>query len=111
MFNDGGREMNTRQIIAYAEDNGFNKVKFSLKRNGRHLCAGRFLDAYYELVTIPVLGDGFITISQLEQDLGYDIEFEVIDEEQYVALARLDFILRGKQPPKELAFAESEDKE
>lgn len=102
--------MNTRQIIAYAKDNGFNSVKFSVKRNGSHFVAGEFLDAYFEFVKIPLLGDGFITIGQLEAELGYDLEFEVIDEEKYNAYVRLDFLLRGKPIPEKFAF-ESEDTE
>ncbi len=100
--------MNTRQIIAYAEENGYNSVKFEITKNGKHIAAGSFLDAYYEFVQIPILGDGFVTISQLEEQLGYDIEFDVIDDEEFMSLARIDFILRGQPLPEKYAFAESE---
>ena len=103
--------MNTRQIIAYAKENGFNTVKFSIRKNGNHLVAGKFLDAYFEFVEIPLLGEGFVTISQLENDLGYDIEFEVLDEGKYKNIVRFDFILRGQPLPKRFAFEESEDTE
>ena len=103
--------MNTRQIINYAKENGFNSVKFSIKKNGNHLVAGKFLDAYFEFVEIPLLGDGFVTIEQLENELGYDIEFEVIDEEKYKTVVRFDFLLRGKPMPEKFAFEESEDTE
>ena len=96
--------MKTREIINYAKENGFDSVKFVLKRNEQELAAGEFLDAYFELVKIPVLGDGILIISQLEQGLGYDIEFEVLTDEEYIAHIRLDFILRGKELPKEFAF-------
>lgn len=102
--------MNTRQIINYAKENGVNSVKFSVKKSGNHLIAGKFLDAYFEFVEIPFLGDGFITMGQLESALGYDIEFEVIDEEKYKAYVRLDFLIRGKPMPEKFAF-ESEDTE
>lgn len=102
--------MNTRQIINYAKENGFNSVKFSIKRDGNHLVAGKFLDAYFEFVEIPLLGDGFVTIEQLEEQLGYGIEFEVLDEENYKTMVRLDFLLRGKPIPEKFAF-ESEDTE
>ena len=103
--------MNARQIIAYAKENGYNSVKFSLKRSGNHLVAGEFLDAYFEFVKIPLLGDGFVTISQLEEQLGYDIEFDVLDsEERYMALVRIDFLLRGQPLPEKFAF-ESEGEE
>ena len=102
--------MNTRQIINYAKENGYNSVKFSIKRDGNHLVAGKFLDAYFEFVEIPLLGDGFVTIEQLEEQLGYGIEFEVLDEENYKTMVRLDFLLRGKPIPEKFAF-ESEDTE
>lgn len=102
--------MNTRQIIAYAKENGYNTVKFSVRKNGNHLVAGKFLDAYFEFVEIPLLGDGFITIGQLENDLGYDIEFNVLADDEFKAAIRLDFVLRGKTLPEKYAF-ESEDTE
>lgn len=102
--------MNTRQIIAYAKDNGFNSVKFSVKRNGSHFVAGEFLDAYFEFVKIPLLGDGFITIGQLEEELGYDLEFKVLTDEEYMCAVQLDFILRHKPIPEKYAY-ENEDAE
>jgi hypothetical protein len=68
------------------------------------LVAGKFLDAYYEFVEIPLLGDGFITIGQLESELGYDIEFNVITDDEFKATVRLDFLLRGKSIPDKFAF-------
>ena len=103
--------MNTRQIIAYAKDNGFNSVKFSIKRNGQHLVAGKFLDAYFEFVQIPFLGNGFVTIQQLEDQLGYDIEFEVLSEDAYLPVVGLDFILRGQEVPEEFALKDGADNE
>ena len=103
--------MNTRQIIAYAKENGFNSVKFSIRKNGNHLVAGKFLDAYFEFVEIPLLGDGFITMGHLENELGYDIEFNVLTDEEFKATVRLDFLLRGKPLPEKFAFEESEDTE
>lgn len=100
--------MNTRQIIAYAEDNGYNSVKFEITKNGKHLVTGKFLDAYFEFVQIPFLGEGFVTISQLEEQLGYDIEFDVIDDEKFISLTRIDFILRGQPLPEKYDFKESE---
>ena len=96
--------MKTREIINYAKENGFNSIKFVLKKGEQKLAAGKFLDAYFEFVKIPILGDGFVTISQLEQELGYDIEFEVLTDEEYIAHNRLAFLLQGKELPKEFAF-------
>ena len=92
--------MNVRQIIKYAEDNGYDSVMFAVKNNeDRQICVGKFLDAYYEFVNIPVLGDGFVRISTLEDQLGYDIQFEVIEEQRYFSGALLDFVMRGKDVP------------
>jgi hypothetical protein len=96
--------MNTRQIIDYAKKNGYDSVKFSLRRGGSHLVAGSFLDAYFEFVQIPFLGDGFVMLSQLEQELGYGIEFAVLTDEEYKATVRLDFLLRGKPLPEKFDF-------
>ena len=98
--------MKTIEIIDYAKEKLFNAVNFVFKRNEKKLAVGKFLDAYFEFVQIPILGDGFFTISQLEEELGYDIEFDVITDEEYVAHNRLAFLLQGKQLPKEFAFAE-----
>ncbi len=100
--------MKTREIINYAKENGYNSVKFVLKRNEQKLAAGKFLDAYYEFVQIPILGEGFVTISRLEQELGYDIEFDVITDEEYIAHNRLAFLLQGKELPEEFAFDEAD---
>lgn len=87
--------MNTRQIIEYAEDNGYNSVKFRLHKNGRTLAVGEFLDAYYEFVKIPLIGDGFVQIRDLEQQLGYDIEFDVISDKEYESLNFVLSMLKG----------------
>jgi hypothetical protein len=96
--------MNTRQILKYAKDNGFDSVMFCVKNgSGTHICVGKFLDAYYEFVTIPFLGDGFVRISTLEEQLGYDIQFEEIDKKTYSSGVFLDFVLRGKDVPKSVS--------
>ena len=100
--------MKAREIVNYAEENGFNSVKLVLKRGEQKLAAGKFLDAYLEFGQIPILGDGFVSISQLEQEQGYDIEFEVLTDEEYIAHNRLAFLLQGKELPYEFAF-DSED--
>lgn len=102
--------MKTREIIKYAQENGFNSVKFILKRGEQKLAAGKFLDAYLEFVQIPILGDVFVTISQLEQELGDDIEFEVLTDEEYITYNRLIFLLQGKELPKEFAFDSEESR-
>ena len=92
--------INTRQLLEYAKNNGYKSVKF-LGRNEKASFVGQFLDAYFEFVKIPALGDGFVTIGQIENEIGYDIIFDVLDDEDYQRLVKLDFILRGKTPPSE----------
>lgn len=95
--------MNTRQFIKYAEENGYDSVMFTVQNgNGKHVCAGQCLDIYYEFVTIPVLGDGFIRVSDLEETIGNDIQFEVIPKKEYLHNVVFDFIIRGKDIPKDI---------
>lgn len=103
------KNLNTRQMLEYAKDNGFNTVMFSVRKNGNHFITGKFLDAYFEFVEIPFLGDGFVTVSDLEKQFGYDISFDVLDEDEFVTAVRLDFLLRGKELPGKYAFEETED--
>ena len=103
------KNLNVRQILEYAKKNGFNSVKFSVRRNGSHLVAGKFLDAYYEFVQIPVLGDGLIMMRELESGLGYDITFDVLDEDDYIPIVRCDFIIRGKELPEKYQFDVNEE--
>lgn len=93
------KNLNVRQILEYARENGFNSVMFSLKKDGSHFVAGKFIDAYFELVQIPFLGDGFLSVSDLEKNFGYNISFDVLDEETFLAVVMLDFLLRGKELP------------
>lgn len=100
------KNLNVRQILKYAKENGFNSVMFSLKKDGSHCVAGKFLDAYFEFVQIPFLGDGFVTISDLEKNFGNNISFDVLDEEAFLTAVRLDFLFRGKELPEKYQFPE-----
>ena len=102
------KNLNSRQLLKYAEENGYDSVMFSVKKNGTHTVTGKFLDAYYEFVQIPLLGNGFVRIGDLEERMGYDITFDVLDEEAFKTGVRLDFLLRGKNIPKEYQY-ESEE--
>lgn len=88
--------LSTRELINYAKDNGYNSTMFICKEK---LFTGKFLDAYYEFVTLPLVGeDGFVTISQIEEMYGYDLKFDIItDEEQYKIQTSVSFALRGKK--------------
>ena len=100
------KNLNVRQILEYAKENGFNSVMFSLKKDGRHFVAGKFIDAYFEFVQIPFLGDGFVTMSEREMSFGQDISFDVLDEEGFLTVVRFDFLLRGKELPEKYKFHE-----
>lgn len=98
--------MNVREILNYAKDNGFNSVMFDIQKGDKHVAYGKFLDAYMELVIIPCIGNGFARMRELEEHLGYDITFEVIeDEEKWRRGVFLDFVLRGKEVPDEYKIA------
>jgi hypothetical protein len=95
--------MTTREILKYAKDNGYDSTMFSLKSSeGKPLCVGKFLDAYYEFVQLPICGTGFITLSDLEDRFGYNLSFEVIDETQYNICVYMDFLLRGIDIPEDI---------
>lgn len=91
--------MKTRELIAYAKEHGYNSTKFWCAEK---IIAGEFIDAYVEFVKIPVVSEkSFVTIGQLERAFGYDLEFEVItDEETYKERVTTSFLARSKQPPK-----------
>jgi hypothetical protein len=95
--------MTTREILEYAKENGYDSVMFALKNaDGEHLCVGKFEDAYYEFVRIPLFGNGVTRIKDIEGELGYGISFDVIDEKTYIAGSYFDFILRGKEAPEDI---------
>ena len=89
--------LNVRQLIEYAKENGFDSVKF-IGHSGKGSVVGEFLDAYYEFVKIPAIGYGFVMMKQIEEALGYDILFDVLDEKTYKLGVNLDCILWGKEP-------------
>lgn len=92
--------LSTRELLNYAKDNGYNEIMFVCKDK---LFTGKFLDAYFEFVTLPLVGeDGFVTISQIEEMYGYDLKFNIIeDEEEYKLQTRVSFALRGREIPKQ----------
>lgn len=91
------KDLNVRQLLAYAKDNGYDNVKF-IGKSENGFFVGEFLDAYFEFIKIPVIGDGFVTISQIEEVFGYDIKFDIVKDEEYQWLVNMDFILHGKKP-------------
>lgn len=103
--------MKTRQLIDYAKENGYNSVKFSIKKDGVIIATGKFLDAYYEFIKIPVCGDGFLTLSDLEKELGYELDFDILDDDEYKNITRVCFLIRGMVVPEEYESEAEEDVE
>ena len=97
--------MKIRELVKYAQDNGFNTVKFWCREK---LIAGRFLDAFFEFVIIPVVDESsFVTLNQLEEIFGYDLEFEIVtDEQKYNEYVLFSFIIRGKEVPSKYLYKE-----
>ncbi len=61
-----GNEMNIYQCQEYAEKNGFDSVEFIANfPSGPKEC--KWLDAYFGLLTIDGVGDGFITTKQIDE--------------------------------------------
>lgn len=86
-----------REAVKYAEDNGYDSTMFRLSINDKYVVSGRFLDAYYEMILLPVLGDGFARFKELcEQHGERNISIDIVDEEEFKSGVWFDFIMRGK---------------
>jgi len=89
--------LSVREVIAYAENNGFDSVMFRLNINDNYVASGKFLDAYYEMIIIPVIGSGFTRFKELCEAYGdRNISVDIIDEEEFKTGVWFDFIIRGK---------------
>ncbi|WP_090739387.1 hypothetical protein [Paenibacillus sp. Mc5Re-14] len=72
--------MNIYEIQEYAKDHGFDSLKFAMTNRNGATFYGHFLDAYFGMIMIPEIGDGFIVISHLIQEYGFDeFEFTVLE--------------------------------
>ena len=99
--------LSVREAIKHAEDNGYDKEMFRLNINDKYVASGRFLDAYYEMIIIPVLGNGFTRFQDLCDAHGdRNISIDIVDEEEFKSGVYFDFIIRGKykEVPKEYAL-------
>lgn len=74
--------LNIYEIEEYAQDHGFDSCKFvAINKHGK-IFQGQFIDAYYGMVEIPELGEGFIMLSNLRKELGNDcLEFIPVEFE------------------------------
>lgn len=101
--------LTVREAEDYAKENGYNKVAFSLKINDKYVVSGKYLDAYYDLIEIPVLGSGFTRFTDLCKEHGErSLSIDIIDEEELKNSISFDFIIRGKfdSIPEEYKIAE-----
>lgn len=81
----------------YAEDNGYNNVMFSININEKYVACGKFIDAYYDLIKIPILGNGMTRFKELCEEYGErNISINIIDEKEFKICVRTDFIIRGR---------------
>jgi len=96
----------TYELEEYAKDNGYNSTKFicRVEVDGKAKTVpftGKFLDAYYGFIQIPLMGDGFVRLQDIQDEYGDRNLFWDIPEtdEEYHSMEQIAFILRGKQPP------------
>lgn len=102
--------MSTRELLNYAKENGFDSVTFEVIKDGKHWGTGKFLDAYFEFVLFPAISEGFFTLGDLENTLGYDITYKILSEKEYKQKIVFDFLIRGKEVPEEYTLTDdSED--
>lgn len=75
--------MNIHQLIKIAQKDATSipskQTKFTFKNPFGVEFEGEFLDAFFELIRIPSIGEGFLRISQLTQLFGDDLEFTIIE--------------------------------
>lgn len=81
----------------YAKDNGYDSVTFKLNIKDKYVASGKFLDAYYSMIRLPVLGTGFTRFSNLQEEYGdRNIAIDIVDEDEFKTGVMFDFIVRGK---------------
>ena len=60
--------MNTYEIVEYAKkQDKYDSLKFIMTNENGKSFEGHFLDAYYEMITIPEIGGTFIFMKQLRE--------------------------------------------
>ena len=89
--------MTINEATDYAENNGYDSVMFRINLNDKYLASGKFLDAYYDMIQIPVLGEGFTRFKELCTEYGErNISIDIVDTEEFNAGVRFDFIIRER---------------
>ncbi len=91
------KNLTISEATDYAEKNGYNSVMFKINLNDEYLVSGKFLDAYYDLIQIPVLGSGFTRFKELYEEYGErNISIDIVDENEFKTNVSFDFIVRGR---------------
>lgn len=90
-------KMTINEATDYAKSNGSNSVMFKINLNDKYLVSGKFLDAYYDLIQIPVLGDGFTRFADLCKEYGErNLSVDIVDEKELKQGVSFDFIIRER---------------
>lgn len=64
--------MNFVEIEEYARNHDYDSCEFLMVAKNGKLFNGKFLDAYFGMVQIPDLGDGFIRLDDIRKAHGFD---------------------------------------
>ncbi|RXZ77997.1 hypothetical protein EBB07_28470 [Paenibacillaceae bacterium] len=62
--------MNIYEIEEYAKDHGYDSLEFLIINKEGNSFNGRFLDAYFGMIQIEAISDGFIRLEQLRNQFG-----------------------------------------
>jgi hypothetical protein len=92
--------LTTSELIKYAEDNGFDSLKFIGKINENGLpFTGKFIDAYYGFVELPMFGKGMMRLSDISKMYGDRNVFYSIPEndEEYETAEMIGKVFRSIQ--------------
>jgi hypothetical protein len=90
--------LTTNELIEYAEDNGFDSVKFIGKINENGIpFTGKFLDAYCGFVELSMFGEEIMRLSDISKQYGDRNIFYSIPEndEEYETAEMIGKALRG----------------
>ena len=106
--------LTVNEATDYAEKNGYDSVMFRINLNNKYIASGKFLDAYYDLIQIPVLGSGFTRFKELCKEYGErNISIDIVNEKDFKHGVNFDFIIRGKYMdiPEDYKLTEDEEQQ
>ena len=104
--------LTVNEATDYAEKNGYDSVMFRINLNDKYIASGKFLDAYYDLIQIPVCGSGFTRFKELCEEYGErNLSIDIVNEEDFKRGVNFDFIIRGKYMDVPDEYKPKEDEE